>query len=66
MSDTHTWSDLAVELYDKLTGRGAEITYNFTNLEVWVPLNTSTDATKGHWKLNGTVSISTRDTRATK
>ena len=25
--DALTWPELAVELYDKLTGRGAEITY---------------------------------------
>ena len=26
------WSDMAIELYDKLTGRGAEISYEFDNM----------------------------------
>src|SRR4051812_24847416 len=35
--DTQTWPDLAIGLYDKLTGRGAEITYEFQSLEISVP-----------------------------
>lgn len=34
---TGTWSDLAIGLYDKLTGRGAEITYEFDQCEGQVP-----------------------------
>ena len=34
---TNDWSELAISLYDKLTGRNAEITYEADNLEVWVP-----------------------------
>ncbi len=63
MSETHTWPDLAIALYEKLTGRGAEITYNFTNLEVWVPSSTQADSAQARWKLNGTVVVSTRDTK---
>ena len=29
MADTRNWPDLAIGLYDKLTGRNAEITYEF-------------------------------------
>lgn len=61
MSETHTWPDLAINLYDKLTGRGAEITYNFNNLEVWVPASTQADSAQARWKLNGTIVVSTRD-----
>lgn len=32
-----TWPELVAQLYDKLTGRGAEIAYEFQNLEVFVP-----------------------------
>jgi len=32
--NTTTWTDLAIGLYDRLTGRGAEITYEFNNMEV--------------------------------
>lgn len=63
MSETHTWPDLAIELYDKLTGRGAEITYNFANLEVWVPSSTQADSSQARWKLNGTIVVSTRDVK---
>jgi len=59
-----TWPDLAIALYDKLTGRGAEITYEFDNLEVFVPSHHDENPTLAKWKLNGTVKIRTRD-RAT-
>lgn len=59
--ETHTWPDLAIGLYDKLTGRGAEIHYKFDNLEVFVPASTSAEAAQARWKLNGTVVISTKE-----
>lgn len=58
---TTTWPELAIGLYDKLTGRNAEITYEFDNLEVAVPSGTGGDAEHAHWKLNGTLRIRTRD-----
>ena len=36
-TDTTTWPDLAIGLYDRLTGRNAEITYEMENLKVAVP-----------------------------
>ena len=36
-----SWPDLAVGLYDKLTGRGAQITYEFENFNVEVPSSTA-------------------------
>ncbi|MEE4377469.1 MAG: hypothetical protein V2J55_08145 [Candidatus Competibacteraceae bacterium] len=59
-----TWPDLAVDLYDKLTGRGAEITYEFENLEVYVPSGTSADSQHAKWKMNGMLKIRTRDTQS--
>ena len=38
------WPDLAVGLYDRLTGRGAETMYDFDNMEVAVPSNATEDA----------------------
>lgn len=64
MSETNTWPELAIGLYDKLTGRGAEITYQFDNMEIWIPASTSPDASKAHWKVNGRVVVSTRDTKS--
>lgn len=36
-SETQTWPELAIGLYDKLTGRNAKITYDFENMEIHVP-----------------------------
>lgn len=59
--DTRNWPDLAIGLYDKLTGRGAEITYEFDQMEVYVPSSADESATHAKWKLNGTLRIRTRD-----
>lgn len=65
MADTATphttWPELAIDLYDKLTGRGAEITYDFDNLEIYVPGGTNQGASQAMWKLNGVLKIRTRD-----
>ncbi|MGM0546629.1 MAG: hypothetical protein ACQEST_07900 [Bacteroidota bacterium] len=62
MSDNpQNWPDLAIGLYDKLTGRNAEITYDFENLEVFVPSSANGDAAHAKWKLNGTVKIHTSE-----
>ena len=60
-TDNATWPDLAISLYDRLTGRGAEITYGFDNMEIAVPSYASADAAAVPWKLNGTVTVRTRD-----
>ncbi len=59
--DTRTWPELAIGLYDKLTGRGAEITYDFDNFEVQVPSKAGDGADHAKWKMNGTLRIRTRD-----
>ena len=58
---TQTWPDLAIGLYDKLTGRGAEITYEFENMSVEVPSTTDSSTPRANWSLNGTVRVRTRD-----
>lgn len=63
-NDSHTWPDLAAELYDKLTGRKAEITYEFQNMEVAVPSVASEEANHAPWKLNGVLKIRARDLEA--
>ena len=60
---TSTWPELAIGLYDKLTGRGAEITYDLENLEIAVPSDASSSATQAPWRINGTIKIRTRDQR---
>ena len=61
MNDTRTWPELAIGLYDALTGRNAEITYEFEKMQVHVPSSASDDASHAVWKLDGTVRIRTRD-----
>lgn len=60
-SSTTTWPDLAIGLYDKLTGRDAEIMYDFENLEVSVPSCACSDPEYATWKVNGTLRIRTKD-----
>ncbi len=58
---TTTWPDLAIGLYDRLTGRGAEIIYEFDKLKVQVPSGTGERVTHAAWVLDGAVRIRTRD-----
>jgi len=60
-ADTTTWPDLAIGLYDRLTGRGAEISYNFEDFELSIPSSASPDAEHARWKMNGTLRITTRN-----
>lgn len=59
--NTTTWPELAIGLYDKLTGRGAEITYEFDDFELSVPSRAGADQSAARWKMNGTLRIRTRD-----
>lgn len=59
-----TWPDLAIGLYDKLTGRNAEIAYEFEDLQVGVPRTAEPDAPLTTWKIDGTLRVSTRDRSA--
>lgn len=63
MSNEHTnnWPDLAIGLYDRLTGSNAEITYGFDEMRVQVPSGTGADAQHAEWVLNGTLKISTNE-----
>ncbi|MDX1963546.1 MAG: hypothetical protein SFX18_10355 [Pirellulales bacterium] len=61
MSAEHTtnWPDLAIGLYDRLTGRKAEISYEFVDLHVKIPSGTGTGVEHAEWILNGTMKIRT-------
>lgn len=62
---TNTWPELAAGLYDALTGRNAEICYEFENMHVHVPASTGGDDVKqAHWTLNGIVKIRTSDLKS--
>ena len=55
-----TWPDFAAGLYDKLSGRGTKITYEFDDLDVFIPSKLG-ESDHFHWKLNGSIRISTED-----
>ncbi len=59
-AETQTWPDLAIGLYDRLTDRNAEIAYSFDQLEIAVPSSTKSGSESAHWRLNGSVRVSTR------
>ena len=59
-NDTQNWPELAIGLYDKLTGRDAEISYAFDDLEWHIPSSTAKDAPQAQWRMNGTIRVSTR------
>jgi hypothetical protein len=56
-----TWPDFAVSLYDQLTGRGAEITYEFDNFNLYIPSKLGEESDHFHWKMNGILNIRTHD-----
>ena len=58
---TTNWPELASSLYDALTGRNAEISYTFNNLEVDVPAGTGENVPTAHWTLNGNITVCTRN-----
>jgi len=58
---TKTWPDLAIGLYDRLTGRNAEITYEFDDMRIAVPSGAGAGAEHAEWVLNGGLKIRTRD-----
>ena len=61
---TQTWPELAVELYDKLTGRNAEITYEFEDMEGSVPSAAAEQTAHAPWKVNGVLKIRARELEA--
>ena len=63
MSDKHTknWPDLAIGLYDRLTGMNAEICYQFDDINLKVPSGTGPDAEHADWLVNGKLTVSTRN-----
>ena len=60
---THTkrWPDLAIGLYDRLTGRGAEICYDFDNMRIKIPSGTGSEAEHADWAFTGSLRIRTQD-----
>ena len=54
------WANLLTELFDRLTGRGTEISYNFQKLEIDLPRAAGpqgSDLGSARWVINGRVAI---------
>jgi hypothetical protein len=57
---TTQWADLLGQLFDRLTGKGAVVSYRFKNLEIDIPRATGPqDQTLGSakWVINGELVI---------
>ncbi|CDK39809.1 hypothetical protein DM2_1034 [Halorubrum sp. DM2] len=61
IDETTTWPDLAIGLYDRLTGRNAEIHYQFEDMTVEVPSGTGDDAEHAEWRIDGGVRVTTSE-----
>ena len=61
IDETTTWPELAMGLYDRLTGRNAEIHYQFEDMTVEVPSGTGEDAEHAEWRVDGGVRVTTRE-----
>lgn len=61
---TTNWPDLAIGLYDRLSGRNAEITYEFQDLHVKVPSGTGPNAEHAEWVVSGVLKIRTQEAPA--
>ena len=61
IDETTTWPDLAIGLYDRLTGRNAEIYYQFEDMTVEVPSGTGDDAEHAEWRIDGGVRVTTSE-----
>jgi len=61
ITETTSWPELGIALYDRLTGRNATIEYRFEDMHVAVPSATGEDAEHAHWEIDGTVEITTQE-----
>lgn len=55
------WPDLAEGLYERLTGRNATISYEFDEMFIEVPRDTTPNSPRATWRVHGTVRITTRE-----
>jgi hypothetical protein len=65
---TTQWANLLTELFDRLTGKGAEVAYNFENLEIDIPRAAGPQGSElgsAKWVINGRLSITARSNKVT-
>jgi hypothetical protein len=57
------WANLLTDLFDRLTGKGAEISYNFERLEIDIPRASGPQGQElgsAKWEVNGRLTITAR------
>lgn len=57
------WTNLLTDLFDRLTGKGAEVSYNFERLEIDIPKAAGPQGQElgsAKWVVNGRVTITAR------
>ena len=60
---TTQWANLLTDLFDRLTGKGAEISYNFQELEIDIPRAAGPQGQElgsAKWIVNGRLTITAR------
>ena len=55
--ENKTWPEFAMDLYEKLAGRDAEVSYEFKDFEVSVPRSFGDDPAHAVWKMNGSLTV---------
>ena len=55
------WPEFAIAIFDLMTGRKAEVTWEFDNMEVFVPMETGSNPEYAIWKLNGALKVRARE-----
>lgn len=61
MTSEHTtnWPELAIGLFERLTGKNAMIAYEFVDMHIKVPSGTGPKAEHAEWVLTGIMKIRT-------
>jgi hypothetical protein len=65
---TTQWANLLTELFDRLTGKGTEVAYNFQNLEIDIPRAAGPQGRElgsAKWVINGRLSITAQSNKVT-
>jgi hypothetical protein len=60
---TTQWANLLTDLFDRLTGKGAEVSYNFQGLEIDIPRAAGPQGQElgsAKWIVNGRLTITAR------
>ncbi len=55
------WAELAANIYDQLTGRNAEIIYEFQDMKFDVPTGPGDNASHYRWGVSGALVIRARE-----